>query len=53
MTEQVAQQMADGGFNLVWCNTEQEMDVAQRHHLRVQLQDGLLSPQCSTIRRSG
>ena len=45
MTDQVAQQMADGGFNLVWCNTEKEMDVAQRHHLRAQLQDGLLSPQ--------
>jgi len=45
LTDAVAQQMADGGFNLVWCNTEKEMDVAQRHHLRAQLQDGLLSPQ--------
>ncbi len=45
MTDAVAQQMADGGFNLVWCNTEQEMDVAQRHHLRAQFQNGLLSPQ--------
>ena len=44
MTDKVAQQMADGGWNLVWC-TEKELDVAQRHHLRGQLQDGLLSPQ--------
>jgi hypothetical protein len=36
--------MADGGWNLVWC-TEKELDVAQRHHLRAQLQDDLLSPQ--------
>jgi hypothetical protein len=35
--------MADGGFNLVWCS-EKELDVAQRHHLRAQLQDGLISP---------
>ncbi len=44
MTDKVAQQMADGGWNLVWCS-EKELDVAQRHHLRGQLQDGLLSPQ--------
>lgn len=43
MTDQVAQQMADGGFNLVWC-TEKELDVAQRHGLRAQLRDRLLSP---------
>jgi hypothetical protein len=45
ITDKVAQQMADGGFNLVWCNTEKELDVAQRHHLRAQFQDGLLSPE--------
>jgi len=43
MTDAVARQMAEGGFNLVWC-TEQELDVAQRHGLRAQLRDGLLSP---------
>jgi hypothetical protein len=43
MTDAVAQQMAEGGFNLVWCN-EKELDVAQRHGLRAQLTDGLLSP---------
>jgi hypothetical protein len=44
MTDKVAQQMADGGWNLVWCR-ENELDVAERHHLRAQLQDDLLSPQ--------
>jgi hypothetical protein len=43
MTDETARQMADGGFNLVWC-TENELDVAQRHGLRTQLHDGLLSP---------
>ena len=43
MTDRVARQMAEGGFNLVWC-TEKELDVAQRHGLRAQLRDGLLSP---------
>jgi hypothetical protein len=35
--------MAAGGFNLVWC-TEKELDVAHRHGLRGQLQDGLINP---------
>ena len=43
MTDAVARQMAEGGFNLVWC-TEKELDVAQQHGLRAQLRDGLLSP---------
>ncbi|MBN2475417.1 MAG: hypothetical protein JXB62_12470 [Pirellulales bacterium] len=43
MTDAVARQMAEGGFNLVWC-AEKELDVAQRHGLRAQLRDGLLSP---------
>lgn len=43
MTDAVARQMAEGGFNLVWC-TEAELDVAQRHGLRAQLSDRLLSP---------
>jgi hypothetical protein len=43
MTDAVARQMAEGGFNLVWC-TEKELDVARRHGLRAQLRDGLLSP---------
>jgi hypothetical protein len=42
MTDATATQMAEGGFNLVWCG-EKELDVAQRHGLRAQLTDGLLS----------
>jgi hypothetical protein len=43
MTDAVARQMAEGGWNVVWCR-EKELDVAQRHGLRAQLRDGLLSP---------
>lgn len=43
LTDTVAKQMAEGGWNLVWC-AEKGLDVAQRHGLRAQLQDGLLSP---------
>jgi hypothetical protein len=43
LTDSVARQMAEGGWNLVWCG-EKELDVAQRHGLRSQLQDGLLAP---------
>jgi hypothetical protein len=44
LTDAVAQQMAEGGFNLVWCSNEKELDVAQQHGLRGQLSDGLLTP---------
>ena len=43
MTDTTAQQMAEGGWNLVWC-AEKELDVAQRHGLRAQLIHGLLTP---------
>ena len=43
MTDATAQQMAEGGWNLVWC-AEKELDVAQRHGLRAQLIHGLLTP---------
>ncbi len=43
ISDAVARQMAEGGWNLVWC-TEKELDVAQRHGLRAQLRDGLLQP---------
>jgi len=43
LTDAVARQMKAGGWNLVWC-TEKELDLAQRHGLRAQLQDPLLSP---------
>ncbi len=44
LTDAVAQQMVEGGFNLVWCGSEKELDVAHRHGLRGQLTDGLLTP---------
>ena len=53
MTDQVAQQMADGGFNLVWCNTEKEMDVAQRITCGRSFKTGCFPRRRSTIRRSG
>ncbi len=43
LTDAAAQQMAEGGWNLVWC-TEKELDVAKRHGLRAKLYDALLSP---------
>ena len=44
MTDAAATQMQEGGWNLVWCSTIQEMDVAHRHGLRAQLFDPLLNP---------
>jgi len=44
VTDPVARQMKEGGFNLVWCS-EQEMDTAQQHGLRVLLRDALLRPE--------
>ena len=44
LTDTVAQQMVEGGFNLVWCRDEKELDVAHRHGLRGQLRNGLLTP---------
>jgi hypothetical protein len=43
MTDAVAQQMADGGWNLVWCG-ERDLDLVKRHGLRGQLQDPLITP---------
>lgn len=43
ITDAVATQMAEGGWNLVWCS-ENELDVAKRHGLRATLHDGLLNP---------
>ena len=43
LDDRAAQQMAEGGFNLVWCS-EPELEVARRHGLRAHLTDGLLSP---------
>jgi hypothetical protein len=43
MTDAAARQMAEGGWNVVWCS-EKELDVARQHGLRAQLQDPLLNP---------
>src|SRR5215831_10533085 len=43
MTDPTANQMAEGGWNLVWCS-EVELDTVQRHGMRAQLHDGLLAP---------
>jgi len=45
LTDAVAQQMVEGGFNLVWCRSERELDVAGRHGLRGLLANGLLKPE--------
>jgi hypothetical protein len=43
MTDAAASQMAEGGWNLVWCG-EQDLDLVHRHGLRAQVQDPLLAP---------
>jgi len=43
MTDAAATQMAEGGWNLVWCG-EKDLDLVHRHGLRAQLQDPLLAP---------
>lgn len=43
LTDAVAEQMAKGGWNLVWC-TEGTLDVAWRHGLRAHLTSPLLKP---------
>lgn len=43
MTDAVAKQMADGGWNVVWCG-EGDLNTAHRHGLRGQLTHPLLAP---------
>ena len=43
MTEATAKQMAEGNFNVVWCQ-EKQLDTVQQFGLRGFLHDGLLSP---------
>lgn len=43
MTDATAQQMAEGGWNLVWCK-EKELDTVRQHGLRALLHEGLISP---------
>lgn len=44
LTEAVAAQLAEGGWNVVWAR-EHELDVAAKYGLRAQLQDPLLTPE--------
>jgi len=44
LTETVAAQLAEGGWNVVWA-TEKDLDTAAKFGLRAQLQDPLLSPE--------
>jgi hypothetical protein len=44
INEATAKQMAEGGFNLIWC-TEQELDTASKYGLRAQLKAPELNPQ--------
>jgi len=43
LSEAVATQLAEGGWNVVWV-TEKDLDTAAKYGLRAQLQDPLLSP---------
>ena len=43
LTDAAAVQLAEGGWNLVWCS-EKELDVVERHGLRGLLTDPLLTP---------
>ena len=44
LNEAAARQMAEGHWNLVWCN-EKQLDTVHQYGLRGQLTDGLLAPQ--------
>lgn len=44
LTEALAAQLAEGGWNLVWAR-ESELDIAAKYQLRAQLQDELLTPE--------
>jgi hypothetical protein len=43
ITDQSAQLMKDGGWNLIWC-TDKDLDIAQKLGLKAMLRDDLLSP---------
>ena len=44
LTDAVAEQMLEGGLNVVWCRDENELNIAHRHGLRGQLHNDLLTP---------
>ena len=43
MSEAAAKQLAEGGWNVVWCG-EKDLDLLRQHGLRGQLQNSLLTP---------
>lgn len=43
MSDKVARQMAEGGFNVVWCG-EKDLDLLKSHRLRGMLHDPLIAP---------
>ncbi|MFI5385680.1 MAG: hypothetical protein ACHQ50_06105 [Fimbriimonadales bacterium] len=45
ITESSAKQMKEGGFNLIWCTKEEELDTARRFGLHAMLQSDLISPE--------
>jgi len=44
LSDAVAKQMAEGGWNLVWAWSEAELDVAHKHGLRAMFRHNLLIP---------
>lgn len=44
LTDASVEQFAAGGWNLLWCSTEEELDLVHRHGLRGQFQHPLISP---------
>lgn len=49
MSEAVAKQMAEGGFNVVWCR-EKDLGLLRKHGLRGMLHDVLLTPETLDIK---
>jgi hypothetical protein len=43
MSDAVAKQMAEGGFNVVWC-AENQLDLVAKHKLRGMVHDALINP---------
>lgn len=43
ITDAIAKQMAEGGFNLLACDSEEEMDIAHKYGIRVIFSNSLLT----------
>ncbi len=44
MSYALAKQLADGNWNLVWCSSETDLDIIQKHGLRGIVSSGLFKP---------